>query len=188
MRKWIHDHGLLVANAGLFVVFFGAMVASGMRVYNADQLEHGQSAVTLAGYLTSGDFVEATFENWESEFLQMGMYRRLDRLISSNGARRSPSLSANRRPQDEDPRTGRGTSSMHPGRCGAAAGSWPCTNRSLSILFFVFVPLASLALHAAGGAKAYSAERAGSRRLAGHVLGISRYVAVLVRVVPELAK
>ena len=25
-------------------------------------------------YLTTGDFVEATFENGESEFLRMGMY------------------------------------------------------------------------------------------------------------------
>jgi hypothetical protein len=42
-------------------------------VYSDDQVEHGHSATTLGQYLRSGNAVEATFENWESEFLQMGM-------------------------------------------------------------------------------------------------------------------
>ena len=45
-----------------------------VQVYNSNQLEHGGSTVSWLGYLATGDFVEATFENWESEFLQMGAY------------------------------------------------------------------------------------------------------------------
>jgi uncharacterized protein DUF6766 len=74
MREWLRDHGLLIANLALFVIFFGGMVLSGVRVYNSEQLEHEQQAASLGGYLLSGAFGEATFENWESEFLQMGMY------------------------------------------------------------------------------------------------------------------
>ena len=41
MRGWLRDHGLLITNLLLFVIFFGGMVLSGVRVYNSDQLEHG---------------------------------------------------------------------------------------------------------------------------------------------------
>ena len=72
MRAWLRDHGLLLANLALFVIFIGGMVLSGVRVYNSEQTEHGAAGVRFGRYLCSGDFVEATFENWESEFLQMG--------------------------------------------------------------------------------------------------------------------
>jgi hypothetical protein len=54
-------------------VFFTGMIISGLQIYNADQTEHNEPAVTLSGYLTSGDFVEATFENWESDFLAIAV-------------------------------------------------------------------------------------------------------------------
>jgi hypothetical protein len=91
MRAWLRDHGLLIANLLLFVIFFGGMVLSGVRVYNSEQLEHGEEAVTLGRYLLSGDFYEATFENWESEFLQMAMYVVLTAFLF-NGDPRSRSL------------------------------------------------------------------------------------------------
>src|SRR5687767_8761245 len=74
VRSWIRDHGLLLVNIVLFVAFLVGMALAGGRTYNSDQVEHGQSAVSLWQYLRTGDFAEATFENWESEFLQMGMY------------------------------------------------------------------------------------------------------------------
>ena len=73
MRTWLRDHGLLVANLALFVIFIGGMILTGVRVYNSEQAEHGGEAVSLLGYLGTGEFLEATFENWESEFLQMVM-------------------------------------------------------------------------------------------------------------------
>ena len=50
MRIWLRDHGLLIANLLLFVIFFGGMVFSGVRVYNSEQLEHGEQAVSLGRY------------------------------------------------------------------------------------------------------------------------------------------
>lgn len=74
-RKRLHDNGLLLVCLGLFVVFFGRMILSGAATYNAQQREHGSAEqVSILGYLTTGDFVEATFGNWESEFLQRGMH------------------------------------------------------------------------------------------------------------------
>ena len=74
MREWLRNHGLLVANMALFLIFFAGMVLSGVRVYNSNQLEHGEQPVSLGSYFLTGAFYESTFENWESEFLQMGMY------------------------------------------------------------------------------------------------------------------
>ena len=74
-RDLFRDNGLLLACLGLFAVFFVGMVVSGAATYNQEQQEHGsQEQVSVLRYLTTGDFVEATFENWESEFLQMSMY------------------------------------------------------------------------------------------------------------------
>src|SRR5690242_2556500 len=70
VRGWVRDHGLLLANVGLFAIFFVGMVLAGVQAYNGDQATHHEATVSLWGYLHTGDFVEATFENWESEFLQ----------------------------------------------------------------------------------------------------------------------
>ena len=37
MRSWLRDHGLLVVNLALFVVFIVGMILTGVRVYNASR-------------------------------------------------------------------------------------------------------------------------------------------------------
>jgi hypothetical protein len=58
MRRWIREHGLLLANAGLFLLFFLGMVITGFDVYNSDLTDHGRPGVSLGAYLASGDFAE----------------------------------------------------------------------------------------------------------------------------------
>ena len=70
MREWVKNHGLLLANILLFLVFFGGMVVTGAAAYSEDQVAHGQAVGSVGEYLGTGSFVEATFENWESKFLQ----------------------------------------------------------------------------------------------------------------------
>jgi hypothetical protein len=76
MRRLLRDNGLSIAMFGLFFVFISAQSVMGLLDYNSTQREHGQRPVSYVQYLGSGDFVEAVFENWESEFLQMGLYYR----------------------------------------------------------------------------------------------------------------
>ena len=156
MRSWVRDHGLLLANAGLFVVFFAGMVLAGVHAYNGDQQAHGQSAVSLWGYLHTGDFVEATFENWESEFLQMGMYVVLTAYLFQRGSSESKPLDEPA-PQDEDPRDAdpRGNVPWPVRRGGLVLSLY---ENSLAALFFILFA-ASIALHAVGGARAYSADQ-----------------------------
>jgi Domain of unknown function (DUF6766) len=153
MREWLRDHGLLIANLALFLIFFGGMVLSGVRVYNSEQLEHGEQVVSLGRYLLTGDFYEATFENWESEFLQMGMYVVLTAFLFQRGSSESKPVGGPS-PQDEDPREAADRSNAPwPVR----RGGWVLAayEHSLSALFFILF-FASIVGHAVGGAKAYS--------------------------------
>jgi hypothetical protein len=155
VRHWIRDHGLLLANAGLFVLFLLGMVLAGVRAYNGDQVEHGEAAVSLWGYLHTGDFVEATFENWESEFLQMGMYVVLTAYLFQRGSSESKPIDQPS-PQDEDPRDADKRKRVPwPVRRGGLVLA--VYERSLAGLFFLLFA-ASIVLHALGGARAYSAE------------------------------
>jgi hypothetical protein len=60
---------------GPLAIFFAGMIISATASDNQEQQEHGsREQISVLNYLSNGDFVEATFENWESEFLQMGMH------------------------------------------------------------------------------------------------------------------
>lgn len=48
------------------------MSVVGWRNSNNEASTHNQPQQGYATYLTSGDFIEGVFENWESEFLAVG--------------------------------------------------------------------------------------------------------------------
>jgi hypothetical protein len=52
-------------------------------------IDNGGSAVGILEYLTSGHFIQATFENWESEFLQMALYVILTIMLYQKGSSES---------------------------------------------------------------------------------------------------
>jgi hypothetical protein len=154
MRVVLHNNGLLLACLGLFAVFFVGMVVSGAATYNQEQQEHGSHEhVSVLRYLMTGDFVEATFENWESEFLQMGMYVVLTAFLYQKGSSESKPINEPA-PQDQDPRA------VQPNQ----HSPWPVRKggpvlalyeRSLATAFCALF-FASWALHAVGGAKAFN--------------------------------
>jgi hypothetical protein len=74
LRRQLHYHGLSIVLVALFFLTMVGQTWSGWYVYNAGQQSHGQPEVSLGAYLATGHFGEATFENWESEFLQMAFY------------------------------------------------------------------------------------------------------------------
>jgi hypothetical protein len=166
--KWAKEHGLLLANIGLFVVFFGGMVLSGAASYSEDQMAHGEAAVSVLEYLRTGAFVEATFENWESEFLQMGMYVVLTVFLFQKGSSESKPV-GRVAPQDEDPRDA----------TIKAATPWPVRRggwvlklyeHSLSIMFFALF-LMSFVLHLLGGSQDYNSEQESHGQPTVSVLG-----------------
>jgi hypothetical protein len=74
LRTVWHYHGLSISLVALFLVSMVGQTWAGWYAYNEEQRSHQQSEATLVEYLGTGHFGEATFENWESEFLQMAFY------------------------------------------------------------------------------------------------------------------
>lgn len=75
MKKgFFRRNGLSVVFAALFLFSIAAQTITGWKEHNEELQEYKQPGLSLPRYLASGHFVEATFENWESEFLQMGLF------------------------------------------------------------------------------------------------------------------
>ena len=75
MKRMLRENGLSIVWLGLFFfAFIVGQIATGRLEYNNDQREHSQPEVGFAEYLTTPHFIEATMENWESEFLQMFLF------------------------------------------------------------------------------------------------------------------
>jgi hypothetical protein len=72
--KWLKDNGLTVALLTLFAVSVVGQGWAGWMHEAEEQAIHNQPPPGLFGYLISGAFLSAIFENWESEFLQMAVF------------------------------------------------------------------------------------------------------------------
>ena len=70
----LRNNGLSIVLTLLFVLTLGGQTAAGLLTANADRKDHGKPAMSFGQYLRSPEMLEATAENWESEFLQMGVY------------------------------------------------------------------------------------------------------------------
>ena len=102
MMKVLRDNGLtIVLLLATLATIFG-MVVTGLAVYNEELAQHGAPAISFGEYVTTGHFLSALFENWESEFLQMSAYVVLTAFLFQRGSAESkdPDESS---PQDADP-------------------------------------------------------------------------------------
>ncbi|MBA3644442.1 MAG: hypothetical protein H0W59_10300 [Chloroflexia bacterium] len=156
MRRWLRDHSLTLTMLGLFAIFFIGQTITGMRSYNQDQIDHGETPVAYSSYLRSGHFVEATFENWESEFLQMGLYVLLTVFLFQRGSSESKDPDA-KEPVDDDPSAERDRpDAPWPVRQGGFALALYQHSLTIALLLLFAV---SFIFHAMGGARHFSAEQ-----------------------------
>ena len=154
--RFIRDQGLAIAMFGIFAVTLIGLAFAGWDAFNDDRADHGQPTVSLGGYLSSPAFGEAVFENWESEFLQMGAYVMLTAFLFSRGSAESKDPDG-RAPQDADPRHAdtRGDVPWPVRRGGVILAVY---EHSLSIALFAFFAT-TFALHAVTGAAEFSADQ-----------------------------
>jgi glycerol uptake facilitator-like aquaporin len=156
LRRFLFENGLVLAAFALFVVSFGGQIMTGHSVYNEEQRQHLQPSVGLGDYLRTGAFVEATAENWESEFLQMGVFVLLTVFLYQRGSSESKTIEEPD-PVDQRPEEARGDPEA-PGPVRRGGLSLLLYKHSLSIsLFALFI--ISFLLHAAGGAREYSEDQ-----------------------------
>jgi hypothetical protein len=177
MRKILRENGLsIVLFLLLFICLVGQAVA-GMFAYNEEQQEHGQPTENFIGYLATPHFLEATMENWESEFLQMFAFVVLTACLFQKGSAESKKLDEEE-PVDRDPRKSRNKKNA----------PWPVRKGGLILtlyeyslsLAFLLLFIASFMLHAVGGAKEYneSQREHGSREAVSTLgyMGTSRFL------------
>jgi hypothetical protein len=153
---WHRNSLLLVVFFLFFCTFWFGQTITGHHVYNEDQLEHGESEVAMQEYVTTGHFLEATMENWESEFLQMGAYVLLTVWFRQKGSAESKKLDEEEE-VDKDPLEDVRPDSPWPVRRGKGLALALYKN-SLSLAFFVLFA-ASFVLHLIGGAHEFSQEQ-----------------------------
>ena len=154
-RIWLRNNGLAVAMFSIFVVALVGMSLFGWASENSDRTDHGQSTQSYGTYLASGDFIEGVFENWESEFLQMWALVMLTIWLRQKGSKDSKKI-IGVAPQDTASRYSIIRASNWEQRKRAVGHKIYSHSLGLSLLGLFVV---SFALHAAGGAAAYSEEQ-----------------------------
>lgn len=152
MKKFLRDNGLSLALVGSFLaLFLGGQLFCGWNVHNEDLRNHGVADLSLGQYLHSAHFLEATSENWESEFLEMFVYVTITVFLYQRGSAES---------NDPDKKK--------PARSVTAKSPWPVRKggwwrkiyaRSLSLSFLLLF-LIAFAMHANGSTRLENEERA----------------------------
>ncbi|MFE9206195.1 DUF6766 family protein [Micromonospora sp. NPDC007230] len=155
MPRWLRENSLTVAMLGAFLIFLLLQSVFGWQTHNEELTQYGAAPLSWWAYLGTGHFAEAVFENWESEFLQMGGYVLLTAYLVQKGSAESKPEDQGDRPEDDERRAT--PDSPWPVR----AGGLPLVvyRNSLSLaLLLIFV--GSFLGHLFGGVAQYNEEQA----------------------------
>lgn len=156
MPRFIRDNSLSLVILGLFLAALLGQSLAGVRTYNQEQQEHQQPEVSYTEYLTTGHFIGAVFENWESEFLQDALYVLLTVFLFQRGAAESKNPDEEEA-VDADPAQSRADpDAPWPVRQG---GLWLTVYKNSLFLTLMLLFLISFALHAVGSAEEYSSQQ-----------------------------
>lgn len=156
MKHKLREYGLSITLLSLFFVIQVGLSLVGQRQYNHEQADHGQPTVSYLEYVRGPAFLEATMENWESEFLQMFAYVLLTAFLFQKGSAESKDPEK-QEAVDRDPRQSRDVENAPwPVRKGGIV--LKLYENSLSIALFLLFAIAFV-LHAVGGAKVYSQQQ-----------------------------
>lgn len=91
-QSYFYRNGLTLVFLILFIVTLSAQALTGWKQHNQDLKEQHATEIGLGSYLKSGHFISATFENFESEFLQMSLYVLLTISLRQIGSAESKQL------------------------------------------------------------------------------------------------
>jgi hypothetical protein len=135
------------------LILLGQAITGNLKA-NSDRQEHGLPPYGFCEYLASAHFLEATMENWESEFLQMGLFITLTVFLYQKGSAESKDPSAAEK-VDREPNSS------------AAKAPWPVRRGgwlfqiykySLSLAFLLLF-LVSFFFHGMGGWQVFNEEQ-----------------------------
>lgn len=147
--SFFRNNGLSIFALSFFFLFWSAQAVTGWLDHNDELMEQGGRTLSLGNYLLSGSFAEVTFENWESEFLQMFLYVLVTVRLRQKGSSESKALD---KVEDVDAEP-----KPHPGApWPVRKGGWILAiyKRSLSLAFLALFVM-SFILHAWGSYRDY---------------------------------
>ena len=150
------SNGLSIVLIALFLFSMAGQAVTGWNSHNQDQLAHGDEAIAFTAYLGTGHFLEATGENWESEFLQMALFVLLTTFLYQKGSAESKHIDAVEE-VDLDPR---GFSDGADAPWPVRRGGWILRVYENSLgLAFVLLFLLSMWIHALGGLQEFNEDQ-----------------------------
>jgi hypothetical protein len=89
MKKLLKNNSLSLVFFILFLLSLGGQAVTGLKQHNQEMEEEGGQQLNMGQYFTSGHFLQSTFENWESEFLQMALFVILTMFLYQKGSSES---------------------------------------------------------------------------------------------------
>jgi hypothetical protein len=155
MRRWMWLNALSLVMFGAFLLFIVLQSIFGWLVRNEELAQFGHPGDSYWTYLGTGHFVEATFENWESEFLQMGSYVLLTAYLVQRGSPESKPVDQKDRPEDNPEKA----TARSPGPARSGGLALILYRNSLSIVLLGLFVLAFF-LHLLGGTADYNEQQA----------------------------
>lgn len=156
MRRKLRENGLSIVLLGVFFAILVGQSIVGHLEHNDDQQEHGQPTISYVAYLGSTHFLEATMENWESEFLQMFVYVVLTIFMFQKGSSESKDPDKEEAVDREPGKSRHKKNAPWPVRRGGFV--LKLYENSLSLAFLLLF-LLSFFLHAVGGKGVYNQDQ-----------------------------
>jgi len=151
--SFFYRNGLSIVFLCFFVITLFAQALTGWKDYNQELSDKNVPEINLSRYIKTGHFISATFENFESEFLQMALYVLLTVKLRQLGSAESKSLEGEEE-VDREPVPKK--DAPWPVR----KGGWllKIYSNSLSIAFFILFFL-SWGMHFYGSREEHNAEQ-----------------------------
>lgn len=91
-HSFLYRNGLSIAVTVMMLISLSGQYITGWRVHNEELIDRHHAPIGAMEYVGTGHFVSATFENWESEFLQMTIYVLLTIWLRQRGSSESKKL------------------------------------------------------------------------------------------------
>lgn len=151
--SFLYRNGLTLFFVTLMVLTLGGQAYMGWKEHNKHLEEEHVPPIEFSAYFNTGHFYQATFENWESEFLQMALYVIFTIHLRQMGSSESKKLGEEEE-VDREPKA-------HPNApWPVKKGGWilKIYKQSLSLAFFLLF-IISFWFHIQGSLKDYNEEQ-----------------------------
>ena len=152
-KGFLYRNSLSIVLIIFMISCLAAQFFTGWKTENKELVENGSAALSLGQYIHSGHFIQATFENWESEFLQMMLYVLLTVSLRQKGSSESKSLEEK---EDVDKEPVPHADAPWPVKKG---GIWLKIYKHSLSLAFALLFIISFSLHFYGSLKDYNEEQ-----------------------------